>query len=376
MPSKKYVERKTVKDIKFLTTSVDAVKNQVTIPRNTLVYYGYLNSFNSAQNGWVNEAVAQDMAKYSMIVFGDGVEVPTHPDYANTQIIIPRIKALNPNCLIFGYVDATIVIGTFQTKVDQWNTLAIHGIFMDKCGYDFALTRSSFNTKVDYIHGKTSAKIAFSNAWSTDHILGLANDVSYPNTTFNSSLLESNLTSNDWILLESFPINTTAYSGTQGYEPKADWYTRGSKIANLRATYPINVAGIGVINNDNAGGQNLFNFGYISSLMFALDAFGTSDTSYASGSAAVTYWVRPSAAGIGAYIINPAVVLSTSDADIYLRYVDSTMFMLDFSSAAQLSGIFRSTQLNAIVNATGAGDVVAKVNEVLNALRSYGIIKS
>ena len=42
MPSKKYVERKIVKDIKSLTASVDAVKNQVTIPRNTLVYYGYL----------------------------------------------------------------------------------------------------------------------------------------------------------------------------------------------------------------------------------------------------------------------------------------------------------------------------------------------
>jgi len=160
-------------------------------PKDLLIYYGYPNSFNSATNGWNNESVAQDMAKYSLIVLGDGVEAPSHPDYANTQIIIPRIKALNPNALIFGYVAVAQTLVNFQSKVDQWNTLAVHGIFMDEAGYDFGKTRAEFNTCVDYVHGKTHAKLCFANAWNTDHVLGTTNDVSYPNSTYNAGLIAS-----------------------------------------------------------------------------------------------------------------------------------------------------------------------------------------
>jgi hypothetical protein len=66
-------------------------------PKDLLIYYGWLNPFNSAINGWSNEKVAQDFAKYSVLVFGDGIQDPSHGDYSNTQVIISRVKALNPN---------------------------------------------------------------------------------------------------------------------------------------------------------------------------------------------------------------------------------------------------------------------------------------
>jgi hypothetical protein len=315
-----------------------------TQPKDLLIFYGYLNSFNSAVNGWDNEKVAQDMAKYSILVFGDTVENPTHPDYANTQIIIPRIKALNPDALIFGYVALAQILANFQTKVDQWNTLAVHGIFIDEAGYDYGKTRAEFNTCVDYVHGKTTAKLCFANAWNTDNIIGTTDDASFPNSTYNSGLVSSHLITTDWILLESFPINTTAYSGAGGYESKSDWLVRGQKAVNLRATYGVNFAGSGVINNDNANGPDLFNFGFISSLMFALEAWGTSDANYSSSSAAATYWTRPSTSGIGLiYETYPTVIVSSLDADVYLRYINSAVFMLDFSTGAQLN---RITKLN------------------------------
>jgi hypothetical protein len=308
-------------------------------PKDLLIYYGWLNSFNSATNAWTNEKVAQDMSKYGLIILGNGLQDPTHGDYSNTQIIIPRIKALNPLCIIFGYVSANQTLANFQTKVDQWNTLQIHGIFIDEAGYDYGKTRSEFNDRVDYVHEKTYSKIAFANAWNTDNILGTANDVSYPNTTYNSSLTASKLDSNDWILLESFAINTTAYSVASGYESKTDWAVRGSKAISLRNTYGVNFASCGIINNDNVNGLKLFEFLFTSSLMFSLDANGSSDTSYAASSAAVVYWQRPFVNLFNYYSLSPAVSVDVNDADVYVRYTDFVRFLLDFSSSAQLSNI-------------------------------------
>jgi hypothetical protein len=321
-------------------------------PKDVLFYYGYLNSFNSATNGWDNEKVAKDMSKYNILIFGDTVENPSHPDYANTQIIIPRIKVLNPDAQIFGYVATAQTLSTFQTKVDQWDILAVHGIFMDEAGYDFGTIRTDFNTRVDYVHGKTNAKLCFANAWNTDHVLGIANDVSYPNSTYNSGLVVSNLTSNDWILLESFPINTDAYTSSNGYESKTEWQIRGQKAVNLRAVYGVNFAAVGIINNGNVNGQPLFKFGYVSALMYSLEAFGTSDSGYASSSAAVKYWNRSSTADIGNYYEQwPSVTIDNADSDVYLRYTNAAIFLLDFSSGTQLCSITKY----ALENGSGSG---------------------
>jgi hypothetical protein len=309
-------------------------------PDDLLIYYGYPNSFNSGVNAWNNEAVAQDMAKYNHIILGDGVQAPTHPDYSNTQIIIPRVKALNQYVKIWGYVTANQTLANFKTKVDQWNTLAVSGIFMDECGYDYGKTRDEFNEMVDYVHGKSVSNLCFVNAWNMDNIIGLDNDASYPNSTYNHFMEESHLTVNDWYLLESFPINTTAYSGTGGYESKSDWTVRGSKAIAHRYTYGINLAGVGIINNANGSGQDLFDFQFISAMMWSLDANGTSDTSYGASSATVTFWTRPDISDMGRlWVASTSVQNDVGDADVYWRFVDFGKFMLDFSSSAQDSSI-------------------------------------
>lgn len=317
-------------------------------PKDLLIYYGYLNSFNSATNGWDNDKVAKEMAQYGLLVFGDGVEDSGHPDYANTTAIVAAIKQLNPNALIFGYASINQSQANFETKVDGWETLGVHGIFLDEAGYDYGTTttndRSAFNTKVDYVHAQSTAKICFANAWNADHILGTANDVSYPNTTWNSGDDESNLNTSDWILLESYPINTTSYTAStpDGYEPKADWASRGVKATGLRDTYGVNFAACGIINNDNADGQALFQFSFISACQFSLDGHGTSDTSYGSSTAAVKWWNRPDLSAItGIYSISPTVTADPEDADIYYRYIDGAKFVLDFSDSAQSSRIVK-----------------------------------
>jgi hypothetical protein len=316
-------------------------------PLNLLIYYGWINSFNSAQNGWDNNKVAKDLSKYSLIVFGDGVEDPGHGDYANTQAIIGKVKALNPEAKIFGYVACYQSLANFQTKVDQWNTLGVHGIFMDESGYDYGDVstngREAFNTKVEYVHGRSSSNIVFVNSWTMDHIIGTVNDPSFPNSTWNPDLLASALTSDDWYLLESFPVNTTAYSGDSGYESKTDWKYRGDKAIGHRNTYGINLAAVGIIADDSIAATALFQFLFVSSLMYGLEACGSSDASYGASSAKTTFRTRPNSLGLARIWSNsPNVAVDPADADVYFRFLDFGILSLDFSTGAQLSTITKN----------------------------------
>lgn len=236
-------------------------------PLKLLVYYGWLNAFNSAVNGWDNDKVAMEMARYNLLVFGSGLADPSHGDFANTSAIIAKIKTLNPTAKIFGYVDATLdhelaqystssessqteesessesssptvdelstassqstdteatsassessepVLGEedltdFALQVRQWEALQVDGIFFDQAGYDFGSVetngRLAMNEKVAYVHSMTYANTCFMNAWNLDHVLTLENDVSYPNSSWNPDLVPSELKSRDWYLFESF----------------------------------------------------------------------------------------------------------------------------------------------------------------------------
>lgn len=313
------------------------VKSLQNRPKDLLIYYGWMNSFNSAQNGWSNELVAQEMAKYGLIVLGDGIQDSGHGDYSNTSVIIPRIKALNPNTLIFGYVSTDQSIANFEDKVDDWETLEVHGIFMDESGYDFGRTRSEFNTRVDYVHSMNYANLCFVNAWNMDHIIGTTNDASYPNSTYNSSAAESNLTSNDWYLLESFAINSLSYEND--YASKTEWAARGVKAIGHRNTYGINLAGSNVIEDGMSGEQTLFNFCFVAALMFSLEANGSSDHYYGSSSAKGKFYTRSDINGINCWSLNPSVQVDNSDSDVYHRYVDFGRLLIDWSSSAETSSI-------------------------------------
>jgi len=307
-------------------------------PQNLLVYYGYLNSFNSATNGWNNENVAMDMAKYDVCVFGDGVQAPAHPDYANSQIIIARLKSIKPDIKIFGYVTANQTIGNFQTKTDQWDTLQIHGIFIDEAGYDYNVSRDDLNARVQHIRSKTYANKSFVNAWNMNHIVGVVNDPSYPNATWNPSLHASLLDSRDIYLLESFAVNTDAYSGNSGYATQSDVLSRGNLAVSNSSTFGIKVATLGVIANASGTGQDLYNFSYNASLMFGADYAGTSDSGYGAGSAAVVFWKRPGTKHIGR--TNSIVVIqSLSDSDVLVRFGAHSKVSVDFSTGAQTSSI-------------------------------------
>jgi hypothetical protein len=306
-------------------------------PRDLLIYYGWPSGFNAH---WDNEKVAQDMARYGLVVLGAGLEDPSHDDHANTQSIMTRVQALNPACMILGYVTANQVLSAFEDKVDQWNSMGANGIFLDESGYDYGKTRAEFNERVEYVHGKNSSNIAFANAWNLNHVLGVVNDPSYPNSTYNSSEDPSALTNLDWVLLESFAVNTAAYQND--YEDKAQWAARVVQMLVLRAQFGVNVAGVAVIKDDGEGAQDMFDFAYVAALEASLDAVGSSDENYGSSSGKATHWQRQQVQDvIGLCSLNPSVQADANDGDVYLRFVQNAKLTLDFSSGEEASSITR-----------------------------------
>ncbi len=308
-------------------------------PDDLLIFYGWMNSFNSAENGWDNELVSHDMAKYKYIVLGNGIAEPTHGDYANTTQIIDRIKTISPNTKIFGYVTNNQSVNDFKTEVDKWVALQLYGMFIDEAGYDSGVGREEFNEKIDYVHAQTWNNKCFVNSWVITHIIGIEDDPTYPNTTWNPNLIESNLTYDDYCLIESLAVNTDSYAANDGYELRTDWIDRIQMATDNRYTYGINLIACCIINNDNPNGQDLFDFAFNSALMGSLEGFGTSDTSYASSSSAVTYWDRPNTINLGITCDFSPIIEQDGDVDVYRRKLQFGELKLDFSISSQNSEI-------------------------------------
>lgn len=266
--------------------------------KKILIYYGWLNAFNSAQNGWDNELVSQELSSYDLLVIGDGLQDPAHGDYSNTVAIINRIKEINPDIKIFGYVTLNQDEASFEAKVEQWDSLFIHGIFVDEAGYDFGTVetngRDSFNDKISFVHSQINAKLVMANAWNPNHILSEVEDPSFPNATYNAGANVSLMNSDDYYLFESFMINTDSYSETDGIGPYPDQKNRVTSFNNAIAV-GANVIPVscGIINDDNENGQSLFNILHSISKIFSMHACGSSSSLYGAPTASSKSWQLP-----------------------------------------------------------------------------------
>ena len=256
-------------------------------PLLLLIYYGWLSSFNYDTNQWSLQLVADDFSQYDVIVFGSGVANPTHGDYANSVQVINSIRSKKASALMFGYVTTNQELSSFTLEVDQWEAMGVDGIFLDESGYDYGKTRSEFNDRLSYIRS-TSCNIAFVNAWNPNHVFGTEDDPNFPNSVYNSDTEESLLRAGDWYLLESFSVNTVAYP--DDYCNEFDWSYRGNQSIMYNEKYRVNIASVGIIDNDDYEGDDKFTFSYRSALGFDHDAHGISDVSYGSSSSKVKYW--------------------------------------------------------------------------------------
>ena len=253
------------------------------IPKKLAIYYSYPSLVNGS-NGNISSAVTAFSA-YDLVVLGDGLQLSTHPDHLNTVNIINDPAMANTT--IFGYIDTVQPLDAIQDKIDQWYNMGIKGIFMDKFGYDYGVTRQQQREIIWWIHNKGNGLLAFVNAWNPDDVFGAVVDpVANPNG------LTSRINSTDWYLAESFAVINGVYddNDTDNNNIK-DFQDKAFKMTNYKTTFGTNMAAITTLGSQTFT-QNLANYSYFLAVLNKFDAWGFGEEYFSSSSALLPFRMR------------------------------------------------------------------------------------
>lgn len=190
-----------------------------------------------------NDYAAGILARYDDVVLGTGLQDPSSPDYANTTAVIQKLAALNPDTVVWGYIDCgvstgNIPINTLKTHIDQWIAIGATGIFCDVIGYAYLVPRSRQNEIIDYIHSKGVGAIL--NVFNPDEVLSSAVDA-----TYNPSGTPTTANSSDVLLLESWVCNSDAYA-SPFYATFSDIKTRGDKARSYRDSIGLRIFSVNI----------------------------------------------------------------------------------------------------------------------------------
>lgn len=237
------------------------------------IYYGWPSSVNATYSVAGAAAV---FGAYHFVVLGAGLEDPTHLDHANTVAIIahPDMK----NTKVSGYINATDSFAVNSVKVDQWALTGAAGIFVDRFGYDFAVSRAAQNQIVDYIHTKNL--FAFVNGFFPDQVFGSQFDA-----TYNPNRDATSLAAGDWALAESFAISNDVF------EEKDAFITRAAALAKYKAALGVKIATI-TTTLTGTFDQAKFDFSHFGALAYGFDASGWGEKDFSATTALLPFRQR------------------------------------------------------------------------------------
>jgi hypothetical protein len=175
-------------------------------------------------NGYWDPILAgQYFSNFDYIIFGYGVQDPTNPNFSQNLQTINEILKINPNCLIFGYIDLGVTTSnlsfqTIENNISQWKAIGAKGIMYDDAGYDYHVSRSRLNTAIDLAH--SNGLVTCINALVADDVFS-----SSVNPTYNPDGLSTAITSDDYYLLESLVYDDTNYTTANGYSTNTGFST-------------------------------------------------------------------------------------------------------------------------------------------------------
>jgi hypothetical protein len=209
---------------------------QQNAPYKLCIYYGTPAGVN---NLWDPVLAGNFFAQFDLMIFGDGIELPSDPNYSQNMATFANIIQNNPNAQITGYIDLgvstqNLTIAAITTKITQWKTTGVKGIFLDDCGYDYLTPRSRLNEVLDLIHAQ--GLFAIVNAWEADDVFSRA-----VNATYNPTGALTHIGQQDYYLLESFVYSdatyttAAAYSTNTGYTTMSDLTYRATKALTYKA---------------------------------------------------------------------------------------------------------------------------------------------
>ncbi len=264
------------------TATADMVKTNKVYerPNKLMIYYGIPQGVNGM---WNDDFAAQMFARWDYVVFGTGLEDPGNTYHASTANVITKMHGLNANAKVFGYINIGVSIGnesisSLETQMDQWKATGADHIFFDLAGYDYNVPRSRLNTLLDYAHSKGMQVMV--NGWVPADVMGSGVDA-----TYNPSGTASHMNSGDFYLLESWVVNTGAYTSHNGYATMSDIKTRADSAVSYRNTLGVKITTINTVDYSSYSDEQIakyFKMVEAASAIYSLDAYGLDAHDYSS----------------------------------------------------------------------------------------------
>ncbi len=294
-------------------------------PAKLAIYYGWPSVVNGA-GGDVNRAAAA-FRDFNLVVFGDGLEHPSHGDHARTRQIVGQVIAAGVE--VYGYVDMGVTtqnlpLATAQQYVDEWQAMGVTGIFWDDAGYDYGVDRPRQNALVDYTHARGLR--AFVNAWNPADVLGA------------SSQGAPRLGAGDVYLAEAWLVSDGRYTDLGAWAAKAD------TLVGYRSGTGVRLAAIstGSWDGDPSAADHPYQMSRWGAAIYGLDAFGYADSLYAAGGAAANrLWLPPpAAADYGSVFVQDRVSHEFADA-YHVRRTDLGAIVVAGDGATWGHGYFK-----------------------------------
>ena len=262
-------------------------------PKKLAIFYGWPSTVNGTGSVAGATAVFQD---YDVVIFGAGLEDPSHPDYANTVQIIANLA---PNTKVYGYINSEDSNTINWGNIDKWNAIGVAGIFCDNFGYDFNVDRDRQNVLVEYTHYKGLS--AFVNAWNPDDVFSDAVDP-VKNPLGKAHMMGAN----DYYLSESFQIIVNAY------QDPVFWKAKSDKMAAYKATFGTKMATV-TTTDASPYEQAKWDYSYLSAALYDFDLSGWGEEFFSAASSQLPFRPRANINGtsfITAITENPSDVFS------------------------------------------------------------------
>ena len=191
------------------------------------------------------------------------------------------------NTQVFGYIDGTLPLNTIQEKIDLWYPMGIAGIFIDRTGFEFGLTREKQREIVWSIHEKGDNTLkAFINAWNPSDVFDPAVHANNPNG------LATRLDNRDIYLAESFAVLNGAYDDNDlDTNNIKDWQDKAAKMVAYKATFGTEMAAIST-NDASPFDQAKADYSYFAAALNDFDYWGYGEENFSSISAQLPFRTR------------------------------------------------------------------------------------
>ncbi len=297
-------------------------------PGSLLVYYGYPTSINAT---WSVTGAAQEFGRYDIVVWGDGLDNPAHPDHANAVAILahPATAATR----IHGYVDLGVTtqnlsLAEIQVRIGRWDAMGVAGVLLDDFGYDFGTDRARQNAAVDFAHARGLSVIA--NAFRPGDAFGSVVDPLH-----NPAGLPTSLGPADHYLYESHGVRLGEF------EDAALWRERSDAVEGFRQALGFRVLSVTTTATDGpqAYDESAFHYAWYAALLCGHEATGWGEygfSAYGASNGVAPFHARPTLAP-GTSFVSPVLhagALHTRHTDVGRIELDTATHRYGFSPAS------------------------------------------